>query len=96
MKILAYILTFTSFALMLSLRTSYSFVKPYVQSEYSLSTTFLAVIDSVIYISMGMGFLFRYEFYDKNSPIRSFFIFGIIYSALFALFPILSLCNLIG
>ena len=96
MKIQAFILTFISFAFMLSLRTSYSFVKPYVQAEYSLSNTFLAVIDSVIYISMGIGYLFRFTFYDQNNPIRSFFVYGLIYSAFFALFPILSLGNLIG
>jgi len=42
-----------------ALRTIYSYSKPYFQKEYELPKMYLAILDSSIYIFLGIGFLIR-------------------------------------
>lgn len=91
MRVRAFLLTFLAYAVMHSLRTGYSFSKTYFKVEYSFSGTFLAVLDSSIYLSMGVGFFLRYFFLDNKDIIFSFFLTGVIFITSFSLFPILSL-----
>ncbi len=56
---------------------------------------FLAVLDSVIYLSLGLGFLLRYCFLSRHNMVLTYFIATLIFSASYILFPILSVSNLL-
>jgi sugar phosphate permease len=96
MRVTAYLLTFLAYALMHSLRTGYSFSKSYFKVEYNFSNTFLAVLDSSIYLAMGVGFFLRYFFLNNKDIIYSFFLTGMIFISSFSLFPILSLAGVLN
>ena len=53
---LMYGLTFVTYALIHSVRTSWSFIKPYMQHQpYSFSTQFLGELDLTILISLAIS-----------------------------------------
>ena len=54
-----YLLTFMGYVSLHALRTIYSYSKPYFQKEYELPKMNLAILDSSIYIFLGIGFLIR-------------------------------------
>lgn len=95
MKYRAYILTFFAYVLMHTLRTGYSYSKPFFQSQFQLSNIFLAFLDFSIYFAMGIGFLARYLSMHKDTMIRSFMIAGITFASAYALFSILAITNVI-
>jgi OPA family glycerol-3-phosphate transporter-like MFS transporter 3 len=95
MKLRVLILTFVSYAFLHALRTGYSFSKAYFKIEYELSNTFLAVLDSSIYFAMGLGFFFRYFFFNSKNIVSSLFITGMIFISSFTLFLLLSITNVI-
>jgi sugar phosphate permease len=96
MKLKAFILTFIAYAMMHSLRTGYSYSKPYFKAEFGFSNSYLALMDSSIYIAMGIGFFLRYFFIIRKGILFSFFYTGIIFLTAFALFPLLAIANLIN
>lgn len=95
MKYRAYILTFFAYVFMHSLRTGYSYSKPFFQSQFQLSNIFLAFLDFSIYFTMGIGFLTRYLSMNKETMIRNFMIAGVTFSLAYALFSVLAITNVI-
>jgi sugar phosphate permease len=90
MRIQVFVLTYIAYTIMHSLRTAYSYSKTYFKVEYNFSPTYLAVLDSSIYLAMGVGFLLRYFFLNKKDIIFSYFTTGMAFIIAFALFPFLS------
>lgn len=62
-----YFLTFIAYVSLHALRTVYSYSKPYFQKEYHLPKMYLAVLDSSIYIFLGLGFLIRSPIVSQNN-----------------------------
>ena len=59
-----------------------------------MSNPFLAILDSSIYLFMGVGFALRYLFIDQKNLVRTFFITGMIFAISFALFPLGSIIGI--
>lgn len=95
MKYRVVVLTFISYAFMHALRTGYSFSKTYFKDEYNFSNVFLAVLDSVIYLALGIGLFSRYLFLSRHSMILTYFLAAAIFSTAFALFPTFSILGVL-
>lgn len=93
MKYRVVILTFIAYAFMHALRTGYSFSKTYFKEEYEFSNVFLAVLDSTIYLALGIGFLFRYCFLSRHNMLLSYFLAAMLFSLAFILFPTFSILH---
>jgi len=48
------------------MRMSYSFNKSNIKNKFQFDAYFLAVLDAFVYISLGVGFFFRFKII-KNS-----------------------------
>lgn len=96
MRVRVFVLTFLAYLIMHSLRTAYSFSKTYFKEEYQFSKLYLAVLDSSIYLAMGVGIFLRYFFVNKKDIISSYFYTGCVYIIAFILFPLLSLTGVLN
>jgi|688.fasta_scaffold593967_1 sugar phosphate permease len=55
-----YLITFIDYVALHNMRMSYSQVKPNFQKSFDQSNLWLGLFDSLVYLSLGMGFFFRF------------------------------------
>jgi MFS family permease len=73
---------------------SYSQIKPNFQSSFEQSNLWLGLFDALVYLSLGMGFFFRFLLEGKKNLLKSYIIFISIACTAYLAIPILSLiCN---
>ena len=59
-KYVTCVLTFLSYSSIHMLRMCYAFNKFYIKQEFKITDFYLAVLDALVYLSLGIGTLFRY------------------------------------
>ena len=91
MKYLTYVLTFMAYVAIHILRMSYSAVKPYFEKTFQLDSIFLGLFDGLVYISLGMGFFFRFLIEGKTAKTKIYLIFGFLTAIGFSVIPIMGL-----
>lgn len=57
-----YILTFTSYVALHTMRMSYSQVKSEFKTSFQQTNLFLGLFDALVYLALGTGFFFRFFF----------------------------------
>lgn len=56
-----FLLTFSTYAIVHMMRTTYSFNKHTIAEKYSINHLFLGIVDSIIFISLAIGTFLRYS-----------------------------------
>lgn len=88
---MTYILTFTAYLSIHTMRMSYSQVKSQFQSDYNQSNLFLGILDSLVYISLGIGFFLRFLLIGNMNLVLSYAIFVGIAALAYLIIPVSSL-----
>lgn len=91
MKYLTYVLTFTAYVGIHILRMGYSSVKPYFEKTFELDSIFLGLFDGLVYISLGLGFFFRFLIEGNTSKTTIYLIFGTLTAIGYAVIPVMSM-----
>ena len=91
MKYLTYVVTFTAYVAVHILRMGYSSVKPYFEKTFQLDSIFLGLFDGLVYISLGLGFFFRFLIEGNTKKTTIYLIFGILTALGYAVIPIMGL-----
>lgn len=91
MKYLTYVLTFTAYVAIHIMRMGYSAVKPSFEKCYQLDSIFLGLFDGLVYISLGLGFFFRFLIEGNTSKTKIYLIFGTLTAIGYAVIPIMGL-----
>lgn len=91
MKYTTYVLTFVAYAAIHILRMGYSSVKPYFETTFALDSIFLGLFDGLVYISLGIGFFFRFLIEGSTQKTKIYLIFGILTAIAYAVIPVMSL-----
>jgi sugar phosphate permease len=90
-----YFLTFIAYVCLHALRTVYSYSKPYFQKQYQLPKMYLAILDSSIYIFLGIGFLIRSPIVSQNNLKKHFIVTSVLCGVCYMLFPLLAATNIL-
>ena len=86
-----YLITFIDYVALHNMRMSYSQIKPNFQSSFAQSNLWLGLFDALVYLSLGMGFFFRFLLEGRKNLLKSYIIFISIACAAYLVIPILSL-----
>jgi sugar phosphate permease len=86
-----YIISFIDYVALHNMRMSYSQVKPNFQKSFEQSNLWLGLFDALVYLSLGMGFFFRFLLEGKKELLKSYIIFINIACCAYLVIPILSL-----
>lgn len=86
-----YFITFLAYAALHAMRTTYSEIKPDFQKTFGESDLFLGVLDATTYISLGIGFFFRFVLQGTFNIIHTYVIYIMIASLGYLVIPIISL-----
>ena len=86
-----YLITFIDYVALHNMRMSYSQVKPDFQKSFGQTNLYLGLFDALVYLSLGMGFFFRFLLEGKKNLLKSYIIFITIACAAYLVIPILSL-----
>ena len=95
MKLRVFALTCLAFSLLSTLRLCYAYVKPYIKQQFDLSNLFLALLDSLIYLALGIGMLVRYSFYTPHQIFSQFLTFAVVFNSAMLLVGLLSSSGLL-
>jgi sugar phosphate permease len=91
MKYVTYVLTFTAYVAIHVLRMGYSSVKPYFEKTFQLDSIFLGLFDGLVYISLGLGFFFRFLIEGNSQKTTIYLIFGSLTAIGYAVIPVMGL-----
>jgi hypothetical protein len=69
----------------------YSSIKPEFEKTFQLDSIFLGLFDGLVYISLGMGFFFRFLIEGSTSKTKIYLIFGTLTALGYSVIPIMSL-----
>lgn len=86
-----YFITFIAYAALHAMRMTYSEIKPDFQQTFGVSNQFLGVLDATAYISLGVGFFFRFLLQGSCNIIHTYVIYIMIASLGYIIIPITSL-----
>lgn len=86
-----YLLTFTSYVALHTMRMSYSQVKSEFKDSFQQSNLFLGLFDALVYLALGTGFFFRFLFEGNKNLTTSFLIFLTIACCGYLIIPVTSL-----
>lgn len=70
MSVKVFLLSFSGILILYMLRSAYSFSKPYLREQYKLSNYYIALMDALIFLGIGIGFMMRYYFAGSGHPIK--------------------------
>lgn len=70
MSVKVFLLSFTGILMLYMLRSGYSFSKPYLREQYKLSSYYISLMDALIFLGVGIGFMLRYYFAGSGHPIK--------------------------
>lgn len=91
MKYLTYVLTFTAYVAIHIMRMGFSSVKPSFKETFQLDNSFLGLFDGLVYISLGLGFFFRFLIEGNVAKTRIYLIFGTLTAIGYAVIPVMGL-----
>ena len=86
-----YIITFMAYLSLHTMRMSYSEVKYQIERDYHQNNIFLGFLDSLVYISLGVGFFFRFLLNGKMSMIFSYALYVEVAIIAYLIIPVSSL-----
>jgi sugar phosphate permease len=86
-----YLITFIDYVALHNMRMSYSQIKPNFQSSFEQTNLWLGLFDALVYLSLGMGFFFRFLLEGKKNLLKSYIIFISIACSAYLVIPLLSL-----
>ena len=86
-----YFITFLAYAALHAMRMTYSEIKPDFQKSFGQSDLFLGVLDATAYISLGIGFFFRFILQGSFNIIHTYVIYIMIASIGYLVIPVISL-----
>jgi sugar phosphate permease len=83
-----YLITFMAYVSLHTMRMSYAQVKIDFQRAFDLSNLYLGLFDALVYISLGVGFFFRFLVQGNLNLIVSYAIFISIASLAYLIIPV--------
>lgn len=86
-----YFITFMAYAALHCMRMTYSTIKTDFQKKFEQSDLFLGVLDATAYVSLGLGFFFRFLIQGDRSIIHTYVVTILIASFGYLIIPTSSL-----
>lgn len=81
-------ITFANIALLYMIRTSYSFSKPYLQQQFKTDQFFMSLLDSLCFMCIGIGCMFRFLFASRGNPVKMLAINGVFLCFFYLCYPL--------
>ena len=86
---------FTYFAYVLNhaLRMSLSYNKAHLKDVFNINSLELGIFDALIYITYGIGAIFRFSFFGDRNLTKMYLISALMISCFFVIIPFVSIFN---
>ena len=90
MSIKVYMITISGMLLLYMLRSAYSYSKPYIKAQFSVTNFFLSLVDASQFIGLGIAYTIKYLL-DQHYTVAHLKNHGLVMSLFYLLIPVIPL-----